>query len=105
MRCRCKRASTWRGPNKWPCWQQRPSLAELNTLICATLGLQTVRPERNPLRPEAYIAALRNTVERTPAPAAMRLDFRGLTVMGIALGAELKVLYSSLASRLKSPKA
>ncbi len=76
------------------------SLAELNTLICATLGLQTVRPERNPLRPEAYITALRNTVERTPAPAAMRLDW--LTVMGIALGAELKVLYSSLASQLKT---
>lgn len=76
------------------------SLAELNTLICATLGLQTVRPERNPLRPEAYITALRNTVERTPAPAAMRLDW--LTVMGIALGAELKVLYFSLASQLKT---
>jgi len=76
------------------------SLAELNTLICATLGLPTVRPERNPLRPEAYIAALRNTVERTPAPAGMRLDW--LTVMGVALGAELKELYSSLSSQLKN---
>lgn len=75
------------------------SLAELNTLICATLGLETVRPERNPLRPEAYITALRNTVERTPAPAGMRLDW--LTTMGIALGAELKDLYANLASQLK----
>ncbi|NBX20473.1 MAG: DUF1631 family protein [Betaproteobacteria bacterium] len=76
------------------------SLAELNTLICATLGLQSVRPERNPLRPEAYLNALRSTVERTPAPATMRLDW--LTVMGIALGAELKDLYSSLSSQLKT---
>src|SRR5450759_3473924 len=30
------------------------SLAELNALICRTLGLNTVRPESNPLRPQVY---------------------------------------------------
>lgn len=74
------------------------SLAELNTLISTTLGLQTVRPERNPLRPEAYLSALRNTVERTPVPAGIRLDW--LSFMGIALGAELRAVYGSMAAKL-----
>ena len=76
------------------------SLSELNALMCAALGLPTVRPERNPLRPEAYIQALRNTVERTPAPSSMRLDW--LTVMGTALGSELQVLYRDLVVRLRA---
>lgn len=76
------------------------SLAELNTLICTTLGLQTVRPERNPLRPEAYLTALRNTVERIPIPAGMRMDW--LSFMGIALGAELRGVYGSLAAKLQA---
>lgn len=76
------------------------SLAELNTLICATLGLPTVRPERNPLRPQAYINALKNTVERLPVSAGMRLEW--VTGMGVALGAELRELYAKLATKLKS---
>ncbi|WP_296510994.1 DUF1631 family protein [Rhodoferax sp.] len=76
------------------------SLAELNTLICTTLGLPTVRPERNPLRPESYINALRNTVERTPVPSATRLDW--LTTMGTVLGGELKTLYTELVGRLRT---
>ncbi|MDT7521257.1 DUF1631 family protein [Rhodoferax sp. TBRC 17198] len=76
------------------------SLSELNALMCAALGLPTVRPERNPLRPEAYIQALRSTVERTPAPSSMRLDW--LTVMGTALGSELQALYRDLVVRLRA---
>ncbi len=75
------------------------SLTELNTLICATLGLATVRPERNPLRPDVYLQALKLVVERTPVPAAMRLDW--LTTMGVALGAELRELYTRLAARMR----
>nr|WP_315465803.1 DUF1631 family protein [uncultured Rhodoferax sp.] len=76
------------------------SLAELNTLICATLGLPTVRPESNPLRPESYITALRYSVERTPVSSAMRVDW--LTSMGMALGVELKEQYARLAAHLKT---
>ncbi len=76
------------------------SLAELNTLICATLGLQTVRPERNPLRPQAYINALKNTVERIPVAAGTRLEW--VTGMGVALGGELRELYGKLAAKLRA---
>lgn len=76
------------------------SLTELNTLICATLGLPTVRPERNPLRPDVYLQALKGLVERAPIPAATRLDW--LTTMGVALGAELRELYVCLAARLRA---
>lgn len=76
------------------------SLTELNTLVCATLGLPTVRPERDPLRPDVYLQALKGVVERAPIPAATRLDW--LTTMGVALGAELRELYVRLATRLRA---
>src|SRR6186713_543106 len=34
-------------------------LTELNGLVCAIQGLRTVQAERNPLRPEVYVRALR----------------------------------------------
>jgi hypothetical protein len=76
------------------------SLADLNTLICTTLGLPTVRPERNPLRPEVYLRALKDVVERAAIPAGIRLDW--ITTMGVALGAELKELYTRLAGRMRA---
>jgi hypothetical protein len=76
------------------------SLAELNTLICTTLGLATVRPERNPLRPEVYLHALKQLIERAPVPAGTRLDW--LTTMGVALGNELRDLYLNLAARMRA---
>lgn len=76
------------------------SLTELNTLICATLGLPTVRPERNPLRPEVYLRALKDVVERAAVPANFRVDW--ITTMGVALGAELKELYTRLAGRMRA---
>lgn len=75
------------------------SLAELNTLICSTLGLAAVRPERNPLRPEVYVSALRTVVESTRVPAAMQLDW--LAAMSAALGKELRDLYVSLSAKLR----
>lgn len=76
------------------------SLADLNTLICTTLGLPTVRPERNPLRPEVYLRALKDVVERAAIPAGIRLDW--ITTMGVGLGAELKELYTRLAGRMRA---
>ncbi|MDR7308015.1 DUF1631 family protein [Rhodoferax saidenbachensis] len=76
------------------------SLADLNTLICSTLGLATVRPERNPLRPEIYLQALKHVVERLAVPAAVRLDW--LTTMGVSLGGELRELYTSLSQHMRS---
>ena len=75
------------------------ALADLNTLICAAQGLKTVRPERNPLRPEMYVKALQTLVTRTKVPAAIRLDW--LRRMCAALGAELGTLYGALSQQLR----
>lgn len=75
------------------------NLAELNTLICSTLGLKAVRPESNPLRPEAYVNALKSVLEQVAVPGATRLDW--LATLSAALGAELHVLYRTLADKLQ----
>lgn len=74
------------------------SLAELNTLICTTLGLGAVDPLRNPLRPQIYVNALRHVVEQTQVPAAMQLEWLG--AMGTSLGQELRNLYTQLSKTL-----
>lgn len=75
------------------------NLAELNTLICSTLGLKAVRPESNPLRPEAYVNALKSVLEQVAVPSAARLDW--LATLSTALGSELHVLYRALADKLQ----
>ncbi len=76
------------------------ALADLNTLICAAQGLKTVRPERNPVRPEMYVKALQTLVTRTKVPSAIRLDW--LRRMCAALGAELSALYGELSQQLRA---
>lgn len=76
------------------------ALAELNRLVCAALGLKTVRPERNPLRPEAYVKALQSLLARTQVPPGTRQDW--IRHMCAALGPELAVLYGEMASQLKA---
>lgn len=76
------------------------SLAELNTLICTTQGLGSVNPERNPLRPQIYVSALRSVVEQTQVPASMQLDWLG--AMSGTLGQELRTMYTQLCKALVS---
>ena len=76
------------------------SLAELNTLVCSALGLDSVRPERNPLRPRVYVDALKSTLDRVDAPESMRLQW--LTGMGAALGKELSERYVQVSAQLRS---
>lgn len=75
------------------------SLAELNTLICGALGLKSVRPERNPLRPEIYVSALKEVVEQQNIPMPVQLEWLGS--MSIALGQELREMYGALSAKLK----
>ena len=75
------------------------SLAELNTLICGVLGLKSVRPERNPLRPEVYVSALKEVVEQQNIPMPVQLEW--LSSMSIALGQELREMYAGLSAKLK----
>lgn len=76
------------------------SLNEFNTLICTTLGLGTVNAERNPLRPEVYINALKEVVEQTGLPPTTQLDWLGS--MSAALGTELRRIYLTFSAQLRS---
>lgn len=75
------------------------SLADLNTLICSTLGLGYVSAERNPLRPQVYVNALKSVVEQTQVPPAIQLDW--LAAMSNALGQELRNMYVALCVALR----
>jgi hypothetical protein len=74
-------------------------LSDLNTLVCALLGLGAVRAESNPLRPEMYVKALKETLEQTNAPSAMQLDW--VAAMGPTLSRELQTLYKNLCTKLR----
>ncbi len=75
------------------------NLADLNTLICSTLGLSAVQPERNPLRPEVYIRALKEVIEQTNLPETTQLEW--LSAISVNLGEELRDLYVQLCSKLR----
>ena len=75
------------------------NLTELNTLVCGAQGLGSVLAERNPLRPQVYIKALRDVVEQTQVPIAVQLDW--ISAMGAALGPELRKLYISYCETLR----
>ncbi len=75
-------------------------LGELNGLISAVQGLQAVRAERNPLRPQVYVQALRKlvrTVDVTPA-----IQARWVRLMGRSLGRELVGVYKALLALLNA---
>ncbi len=74
------------------------ALAELNTFICAALGLKAVHPERNPLRPEVFVQTLQNLLAQTEVALSVRTDW--LEHMGGALGKELSALYKTLSQQL-----
>ncbi len=74
-------------------------LAVFNALICGAQGLKTVQPDRNPLRPECYVRALRTVLLQCGAPQGTRL--RWLQFMGAALGRELADVYVALTVRLR----
>ena len=75
-------------------------LAELNGLVCAIQGLRTVQAERNPLRPEVYVRALRTVTMQSPIPTAVRT--RWMQHLGEALGPELASVYKELSQMLRA---
>ena len=75
-------------------------LAELNGLVCAIQGLRTVQAERNPLRPEVFVRALRTVTMQSPIPTAVRT--RWMQHLGEALGPELALVYKELSQMLRS---
>ncbi|MEO6016024.1 MAG: DUF1631 family protein, partial [Polaromonas sp.] len=74
-------------------------LAELDKLISTLQGLENVRPELNPLRPEVFTQALRDLVAATPAEAAVA----ALWIQSLAepLGRALRQIYERLVNQLE----
>ena len=74
-------------------------LAELDKLISAMQGLPNVRPELNPLRPEAFATSLRELIVAVPAEPAVHSLW--LKYLAAPLGRELKRLYERLVNQLE----
>ena len=70
------------------------ALVEFNRFMAAVLGLASVQPERNPLRPEVFLQVLQNLLVQTQAPPDVRAEW--LKHMSGPLGQALGPLYKSL---------
>ncbi len=74
-------------------------LAELDKLISAMQGLPNVRPEMNPLRPDAFATTLRELIIAAPAEPAVHSLW--LKYLAPPLGRELRRLYERLVNQLE----
>lgn len=74
-------------------------LAELNALMSTALGFDTVQPERNPLRPQAFAQALQGLLHPAPQPAWPRLW--GQQLAG-PLAGEIETLYRDATKLLRA---
>ena len=74
-------------------------LKELTALICAAQGLPMVQPDRNPLRPDVFVRALRTVTMQSPIPTGVRN--RWMQHLGEDLGPELARLYTELSQLLR----
>ena len=77
---------------------ERP-VSELDALVSTAMGLPSVRPELNPVRPEVFAQSLRSLIERTHMKAATGSLW--MKYMAEPLGQELQQLYGRLVVQLK----
>jgi len=76
--------------------------AELNTYVCALMGLHHVSPERNPLRPEAYVGALQQLMTELRLPTLVRSTW--LHHMSKGLGDALSAAYLEWSGQLQGQR-
>ncbi len=76
------------------------TLPALNPLVSALMGLVTVQPQLNPIRPEAFVLALQATLEEFIPLAAARSVV--LSACASLLGLALQHLYKDLVGWLRS---
>lgn len=74
-------------------------LAELDGLMSAALGLDTVHPERNPLRPQVFTDALREVMQPVPQRAWAKLWSQQLAQ---PLAREIAALYAGALDVLRA---
>ena len=77
-------------------------LAELNALMSAMLGFAYVRPERNPLRPEVFLDAMRDLLHEMPVDS--RTQSLWAQVLLPQLGKQLRAVYRNLVNGLTRDK-
>src|SRR6185295_15439321 len=77
---------------------ERP-VSELDALVSSAMGLETVRPDLNPIRPEVFAQSLRTLVGRTQVKAATGSLW--MKYMAEPLGQELQDLYGRLVTQLR----
>jgi hypothetical protein len=75
------------------------ALAELDGLMSTALGLDTVHPERNPLRPQVFAEALREVMQPVPQPAWAKLWTQQLAQ---PLAREIATLYAEVLEVLRA---
>ncbi len=73
--------------------------SELDALVSSAMGLETVRAELNPVRPEVFAQTLRGLIGRTQVKAATGSLW--MKYMAEPLGVELEQLYGRLVVQLK----
>lgn len=76
------------------------ALNELNACVCALLGLDHVKPERNPLRPQIYLIILQSALLQAEVPIQVRITW--VQNLATALGEALHLSYSALVQKIKS---
>lgn len=74
-------------------------LGGFNALICTAQGFKTVQADRNPLRPEIYVRALRTVIAGTGVSVDVRLTW--MLHFGEALGPLLAADYAYLSDMLR----
>jgi len=75
------------------------ALPELNSYVCALVGLDRVSPERNPLRPESYVMALQQLMTEMRVPTQVRALW--LRHLSSPLGTALRDAYLEWSGQLQ----
>lgn len=76
------------------------ALPELNSYVCALVGLDRVSPEHNPLRPDSYVKALQQLMTEMKVPTQVRALW--LRHLSAPLGAALRDAYLQWSEQLRS---
>ena len=74
------------------------ALMTLNTYVCALRGLERVAAERNPLRPDAYVAAMQVLMSGMNVPTLVRMAW--MQHVSGPLGIALSVAYKAWSAQL-----
>lgn len=78
---------------------QQP-LNALNAFLSALLGLSHVKPDRNPLRPQIYLAVLQDALLQAGLPVQVRITW--VQHLAVPLGEALSASYAALTQRIGS---